>query len=83
MIVYFVRVRNRKKKLHKKIKKTKNKSKKTGKKKTRTIHITKRTKDFPSDDIMLKKLSTIEEPVNKHDYNNLDLFFDKNGKIIK
>lgn len=83
MIVYFVRVRNRKKKFHKKIEKTKNKSKKTGKKKTRTIYITKRTKEFPSDDVMLKKLSTIEEQVNKHDYNNLDLFFDKNGKIIK
>lgn len=83
MIVYFIRARNRKKKLHKKIKKNTNNDKKTNKKRTRTIYITKRTKDFPSDDIMLKKLYTIEEPVNKHDYNNLDLFFDKSGKIIK
>lgn len=49
------------------------------KKNKKQIH----SKDMGSEDEMMNKISSLDEPINKVDYRNLDIEFDSNGKMIK
>lgn len=84
-IGYIIHATKRKGKTNKEKKRAlKEEAKKQKKNKKEHMRQQKESKEiFNNPNAMYKKLDNIQEPINKADYRNLEINFDKNGKMIR